>query len=241
MTVRSFAAVFTDVLAPETIRNGVIYVGGLILSICVHEWGHAFAADRLGDPLPRSEGRVTLNPLAHVDPLGTLFLPIMTIVMAVSNPEIASRILGWGKPVRVSLSPRSISRKISLRTAHVLIAAAGPAMNLLFAAVLSFAYFAVIRWGNSETLQYTKILSGYILMNVGLCFFNLLPLGPLDGGGMLVNLLPRRYAHIGELSEKYGAYVLFGLLMTGLLGYYMLPARLAALHWIGFLTRLGIG
>lgn len=211
------------------------------MSICVHEWGHAFAADRLGDPLPRTQGRVTLNPLAHVDPVGTLLLPILSIVMAVSNPEIAARILGWGKPVEVSLSPRSISRRVSLRTAHAIIAAAGPAMNIVFALVLSVGYFALVRWGSLETLQYLKIVQGYIVMNVGLCFFNLLPLGPLDGGGLLVNLLPRRFSYIGELSERYGAFVLFALLMTGLLGYYMLPARLLALHWIGLLTRLGIG
>ena len=70
-----------------------------MLSICVHEFGHAFVADKLGDPLPRSQGRVTLNPLAHIDPIGTLLLPLVAVF---SGPAIGSRILGWGKPVQIS-------------------------------------------------------------------------------------------------------------------------------------------
>lgn len=211
------------------------------MSICVHEWGHAFAADRLGDPLPRSQGRVTLNPLAHIDPIGTVVLPLVAFFTALSHPEIGARILGWGRPVEISLSPRSISRKVSLRMAHVIVAAAGPAMNLVFALVLSGVYLGLLRFGSIDTMKFASMLANVILMNIGLCFFNLLPCPPLDGGALLVNLLPRRFAHLGELSERYGSILLFMLLMTGLLGYYMWPARYAGALWIGLLTRLGIG
>ncbi len=228
-------------MSPETIRNGVVYLVGLILSICVHEWGHAFAADKLGDPLPRSQGRVTLNPVAHIDPVGTILLPLIAFFTSITNPEIGARIMGWGKPVQISLSPRSISRKITLRTAHIIIAAAGPAMNIVFALLISAAYVSVLKWGPSESMKFVTILQNMILMNIGLAFFNLLPCPPLDGGALLVNLLPRRLSHWGELSERYGSILLFMLLMSGLLGYYMLPARYAGAIWIGLLTRLGLG
>src|SRR5436309_12738226 len=113
-------------LDPETLKHGLIYVVALVLSVCVHEFGHAFVADKLGDPLPRAQGRVTLNPLAHIDPIGTLLLPLVAIF---ASPAIGSRILGWGKPVQISLSARSITKKVSIRTAHALVAIAGPMMN----------------------------------------------------------------------------------------------------------------
>jgi Zn-dependent protease len=114
-------------------------------------------------------------------------------------------------------------------------------MNLVFGLVLSAGYFGLIKWGPSDAMKFATILSNLILMNVGLAFFNLLPCPPLDGGALLVNLLPRRLSHWGEAAERYGSILLFMLLMSGLLGYYMLPARIAGAIWIGFLTRLGIG
>src|SRR5262245_8559331 len=106
------------------IRDGAVYLLALILSICVHEFGHAFVADRLGDPLPRAQGRVTLNPLAHIDPIGTLLLPVVAFVVSLSDPAAGAKILGWGKPVRVSLSARSMTRRFSIKISHLFIAAA---------------------------------------------------------------------------------------------------------------------
>ena len=128
----------------DQIRLGVVYLVALILSICVHEFGHAFVADRLGDPLPRAQGRVTLNPLAHIDPIGTLLLPAIAFFV---GGAVGSRILGWGKPVQISLSARHITRKVSIRTAHALIAIAGPSMNILFALLLSGVYVGLIKAG----------------------------------------------------------------------------------------------
>src|SRR5438105_8930160 len=110
---------------PERIRDAAVYLVALILSICVHEFGHAFVADKLGDPLPRAEGRVTLNPLAHIDPIGTLLMPLI----AFFGGSLGGRILGWGKPVRISLSARTMTPRFSLKTSHLFIAIAGPGMN----------------------------------------------------------------------------------------------------------------
>lgn len=220
---------------PEKLRFGLIYLVALVLSICVHEFGHAFVADKLGDPLPRSQGRVTLNPLAHIDPIGTLLLPLVAVF---SGPAIGSRILGWGKPVQISLSARAISRKISIRTAHALVAIAGPMMNILFALVLSGVFFALIK---AEQRPLAIGVANVIAMNIGLCLFNLLPVPPLDGGAVLAWFVPRRYDHLLDGLNRYGFIILFALLMTGLLSRIMWPAMIISDFWIEHLARWAIG
>jgi Zn-dependent protease len=219
---------------PEKLRFGLIYIVALVLSICVHEFGHAFVADKLGDPLPRSQGRVTLNPLAHIDPIGTLLLPLIAIF---SGPAIGSRILGWGKPVQISLSPRSITRKVSIRTAHALVAIAGPAMNILFALILSVVFMGLIKSGR-DTLA--DAVANVISMNIGLCLFNLLPIPPLDGGAVLRRFVPRRFDNLLDGLDKYGFIILFALLMTGLLSYIMWPAMIISTYWLQHLYHWAI-
>jgi Zn-dependent protease len=217
---------------PEHIRDGFVYLVALIMSICVHEFGHAYVADKLGDPLPRAQGRVTLNPLAHIDPIGTIVLPLVAFITSINAPEIGSRILGWGKPVEVSLSARSMTRKISIRTADILISIAGPAMNILFALLLSGVYVALLKFATTErAFSFVRPVSSIIAMNIGLCFFNLIPCPPLDGGHVAVNLLPRRHP-IAELLERYGQFLLFALLMTGMLRVIMSPVRDLAYLWL---------
>jgi Zn-dependent protease len=218
------------------IRDGIVYLLALIMSICVHEFGHAFVADKLGDPLPRAQGRVTLNPLAHIDPIGTLLLPILGFAFSASGSAMGSRILGWGKPVQVSLSPRALTKKLSVTTSHALIAFSGPLMNLLFAAVLSGVFVALGRFASGRTLQLVNPLASVIAMNIGLAFFNLLPCPPLDGGAILKWLLPRSLSWVSDELEKYGSFVLLALLMTGALRYFMIPARIAAGFWIDHLV-----
>src|SRR3954468_4334343 len=101
----------------------LLYLIALVLSVSVHEFGHAFVADKLGDRLPRSQGRVTLNPLAHIDPIGTLLFPFI-------GGLTGALMLGWGKPVFTSLSARHIPRGMTMSTAHLLVSIAGPAMNV---------------------------------------------------------------------------------------------------------------
>ncbi|MDB4964422.1 MAG: peptidase [Myxococcales bacterium] len=216
---------------PEKLRFGLIYIVALVLSICVHEFGHAFVADKLGDRLPRSQGRVTLNPLAHIDPIGTLLLPLIAIF---SGPAIGSRILGWGKPVQISLSPRDMTRKISIRTAHALIAMAGPAMNILFGLLLSGILLGMIKSGH---LQFAQPVAAVIQMNISLCLFNLLPIPPLDGGAVLRRIMPRRFEPQLDQLDKFGFIILFALLMTGALSWLMWPATVVAQFWLEHLIH----
>jgi len=223
-------------MTPEHIRDGLVYLVALIMSICVHEFGHAFVADKLGDPLPRSQGRVTLNPLAHIDPIGTIVLPLVAFFTSINSPELGSRILGWGKPVEVSLSARSMTRKISIRTADILISIAGPAMNILFALLLSGVYVALLKFATTEkAFSFVRPVASIIAMNIGLCFFNLIPCPPLDGGHVAVNLLPRRHP-VADFLQNYGQYILFALLMSGMLRVVMGPVRQLAGLWINLLT-----
>jgi Zn-dependent protease len=210
----------------EKLRYGLIYLVALVLSICVHEFGHAFVADKLGDRLPRSQGRVTLNPLAHIDPIGTLLLPLVAVF---SGPALGQYILGWGKPVQISLSPRDITRKMSIRTAHALIAIAGPMMNILFGLILSGVFIALVK---AQKIELAKGVIGVIKMNIGLCLFNLLPIPPLDGGAILARFVPRRYDNVLDGLNRYGFIILFGLLMTGLLWKLMWPAFIIEDFWI---------
>lgn len=211
------------------LRDGLVYLVALILSICVHEFGHAFVADKLGDPLPRAQGRVTLNPLAHIDPIGTLLMPLVAFFAA---PSVGSRILGWGKPVRVSLSASSLTRRWSVKFSHLLIAVAGPMMNVLFALVLSVAFVLLYKFAGGATQQLALPVERIILMNIGLAFFNLIPCPPLDGGAILHGILPRSLEWITEWLEKYGFIILFALLMSGALRYLMIPARIVGEFWI---------
>src|SRR5262245_55179839 len=105
-------------MSPERIRLAIVYLLALIVSIAFHEFGHAFMADRLGDRLPRSEGRVTLNPFAHIDLIGTIVLPLLMFL----NPGL--RGLGWGKPVRTN--PVAYTRRLRMKVGHLIVAAAGP-------------------------------------------------------------------------------------------------------------------
>src|SRR5579859_7467499 len=93
-----------QVFSVRNIQLAVINLVALVLSICVHEYGHALVADKLGDPLPRSQGRLTLNPLAHVDPVGTLLFPLVAFGLTMSGSMLGAYVVGWGKPVQVSLS-----------------------------------------------------------------------------------------------------------------------------------------
>jgi Zn-dependent protease len=224
------------VFSVRNIQLAVINLVALILSICVHEFGHAFVADKLGDPLPRSQGRVTLNPLAHIDPIGTIAFPLAAFFLAAAGSSLASMMLGWGKPVQVSLSARHMTRKLRIKHSHLLIALAGPTMNVLFGLLLSGVFIGLIRGGMAPmSLEGVPLLPYSVLqvvaLNIGLALFNLIPCPPLDGGAVLAGILPDGNRVVGFLN-RYGSMLFFALLFTGLLGYLMKPASWVSGWWM---------
>lgn len=163
----------------------------LVIAITIHEFSHAFAADRLGDPTPRMQGRLTLNPLAHLDPIGTLMLLIVRF--------------GWGKPV--VFDPFNLRNP---RRDAAIISLAGPASNMLLSSTLSLILHALL------TTPYAMIayivIQPIIVMNVLLAVFNLVPIHPLDGFKIVEGLLPPDYARQWQELESYGMIFLLFLI-----------------------------
>ena len=173
----------------ENLRQALLLFIVLLLSISLHEYGHAKAADLLGDPLPRAQGRVTLNPVAHWDLLGTIIIPAAMILLpALMGSALPFALIGWGKPVIISLP----NRKTRVRD-DILITLAGPGMNLLIAVFAVVAGGLFFRFANAghvplpdETLQRIANFAQLSMsMNLFLLAFNLVPLPPLDGSHIL--------------------------------------------------------
>jgi Zn-dependent protease len=199
----------------------------LILSICVHEFGHAIVADKLGDPLPRSQGRTTLNPVAHADPIGTLLFPLISLVATAG----ASLGFGWGRPVEVS--PRHFTRRISMRTGHMLVAAAGPMMNILFGIFISLVLLTLLTTGVlAPDSRLVDALRSAIFINFVLAFFNLIPAPPLDGGTVIEGLLPARYLPTWHKLAVYGPFVLMAVIfIPQVRNVFLAPAQWLFTSW----------
>ena len=178
----------------------------ILASLTVHEAAHAWTADRLGDPTARMLGRVSLNPIVHIDPIGTLLLP--AIAIASGFP-----ILGWAKPV-----PVNTSRLREPRRDFMLVAAAGPGSNVLLAIVCAALYSALPGDGLAAAL-----LNATVRINIFLAVFNMIPVPPLDGGNVLAGLLPREGAAVFESMRPYGVLILYALMFTGALSAIIMP------------------
>ena len=162
---------------PQTLRDGLLQLILLIISIGLHEFGHAWMADLRGDPLPRMQGRVTLNPFAHADPIGTIAIPAVMIFL---SPGFG--LIGWGKPVQISL-PNPKTRRMD----DIYITLAGPAMNL----VLCFAFAVIGGLGNFDPKTQEVVIDFLrmgIILNASLVVFNLIPIPPLDGSRLALRL-----------------------------------------------------
>jgi Zn-dependent protease len=177
-------------------------------SLTVHEAAHAWSADRLGDPTARMLGRLSLNPIVHMDLIGTVILPLIAVF---SNFPI----IGWAKPV-----PVNTSRLRNPRRDFMLVAAAGPASNLLLALAGALAVRAALGGGG---LTSGHPLVQIVLINVLLAVFNLVPVPPLDGGNVLAGLLPPSAATVFARVRPYGFIVLYGLMLSGALTTMIVP------------------
>ncbi len=193
----------------------IYFMIGLIVAITIHEFAHAFAADRLGDPTPRAQGRLSLNPLAHLDPLGTLMLFLVHF--------------GWGKPV--IFDPYNLAHP---RRDAGIISIAGPASNFLLAVFLSvlLRFFPIPDF-------FAALFYIVILLNISLAVFNLVPVFPLDGEKILAALLPRDLAYEYQaVMNRYGTIILI-LMILPLFG--NSPVISLITPAIDFLTRLLLG
>jgi len=206
----------------EQVRDSLLYLIALILSITVHEFGHAWMANRLGDRLPAAQDRLTLNPLRHIDPIGTIVFPLLA--------QAGMPVLGWGKPVQTN--PTAYTRKVTMRGGHALVAMAGPAMNLVMAAAVSVLVIVLAKTVGLPGDMLGQLLGKLVALNLFLMFFNLLPIPPLDGGAVLAWLLPPSMGNILAFLERWGFLILLGLLMTGSLRFLMIPAAFVIDSWI---------
>lgn len=172
----------------------ILWLLGLVSAITIHEFAHALAADKLGDPTPRSQGRLTLNPLAHLDPLGTIMLLIAKF--------------GWGKPV--IFDPYNLENP---KNDSVVIALAGPLSNIILATILSMLV-RLSPFAGPTVQVVSTILVPAIFLNVMLAIFNLIPIHPLDGGKILVGLLPDRQAkEVDQFLHKFGTIILIAIIL----------------------------
>jgi Zn-dependent protease len=161
----------------------------LILSVIIHEISHGYMADRLGDPTARLQGRLTLNPIKHIDPFGSVILPLM---MAIITPGF---VFGWAKPV--PYNPYNLNNK---RSGEFLIAAAGPLSNLIIALIFGL----IIRFVQQGVMTpFIEIASYIVIINLTLAVFNLIPIPPLDGSKLLFSILPQQYGKTRMMLETY--------------------------------------
>lgn len=183
--------------------RGLMFLVPLVLSLTVHEWAHAYSAYRLGDDTAERQGRMTLNPLVHIDPIGTIIAPLLGIPF------------GWAKPVPIT--PTRFRRDVSMRAGIMITAAAGPISNLLLAVVLSVSYGLLLRFGviGYASGGVDRLLTIAIEMNVALCLFNLLPVPPLDGSRVADGLVPYRYRHLWDQFTRYSWIALLLVIVLG--------------------------
>jgi Zn-dependent protease len=186
----------------------------LVGSLSVHEAAHAWAADRLGDPTARALGRLSLNPAVHVDPIGTVVFPLLA---ALTNLPL----IGWARPVPVDVRYLRAPRRD-----FALIAAAGPISNLLLAGLGAGMVMALGGLGPVlDAGLRGETLVQWVVLNVLLALFNMIPVPPLDGGNVLLGLLPTGAADALERIRPYGFLVIYALMLSGLLSAVLRPVQ----------------
>ncbi len=202
---------------PELIAQLVIYMVVLIFAISAHEAAHAWMSDKFGDDTARMLGRVTLNPLAHIDPLGTLLIPIAGFVLGhMGGAAAAIPLIGWGKP-----TPVNPLRWRNKDLANVMVSGAGIMANLTIGIVTLIIIKVIQLTGIGSSIPESLVspvemfLSFSLLMNVSLAIFNLLPFPPLDGSKILETFLPSSFQPILRVMEQYGFMILMVLMYMG--------------------------
>lgn len=203
---------------PGALFSLLLSIPGVLVAITFHEFAHGFVAYKLGDNTAKDEGRLSLNPLDHLDPIGTLMLLFAGF--------------GWGKPVHVN--PRNYTRKISMEKGEAIVSSAGPIMNILLAIIFTLIYFAVKKYASVAFLSST--VGGIILLlifsiistNIGLGVFNLIPLPPLDGSKIIMPFLPYKAKEFFVNNEQIFSLIFVVLWVTGIAGIIITPV----INWV---------
>ncbi len=206
------------------IQKIAIYALPVIFAITVHEAAHGYVARYFGDMTAHLEGRITLNPLNHIDPIGTILVPTLTM--------FAGGILfGWAKPVPVDFGKLRNPKRDMLW-----VAAAGPASNLVMAILWAIVFSYATHAPAAFVTPLAYMAQAGIMINVVLLVLNLLPLPPLDGGRIAVSLLPNHLAYQFSKLERFGFIILIVLLFTGVLSQIMMPFIKGTIWLIGAIT-----
>jgi len=216
-----------DVDLVNLVSHLIIYMVVLLMAISCHEAGHAWMSYKYGDDTAFMLGRVTLNPVSHTDPIGTLLIPIISFVLGSVGGALASiPLIGWGKPTPVN--PRKWSK---YKQANVMVSIAGIGANLILTVIGFVIFKALLETGaingtNADTglIKVIVIFFQYMIMlNVSLAVFNLLPFPPLDGSKVLATFLPESFQPVFNLLEQYGFLILMLLIYWGLIGIIIRP------------------
>ena len=194
---------------PEMIRDILIWAVPVLLAITVHEAAHGYVARYFGDPTAEQAGRISLDPFRHIDPVGTVIVPLCLFVL--SSMAGHPWTFGWAKPV-----PVNFSRLRNPKADMLWVAAAGPFANLAMAVVWALV-FALMAGKAQQTQFYVLMAMAGMVINGSLFFLNLLPIPPLDGGRIAVSLLPNRLAWKYARIEPFGFLILIALIVTGAL------------------------
>ena len=211
----------------EGILNLLLTIPGVLIALTFHEFAHAYAADKLGDETPRMQGRLNLNPLSHIDPIGFVFLIVAGF--------------GWGKPVQID--SRNFNGKYSISKAEAIVSAAGPIMNFVLAFVFLIIYYILFKVtnvmsgiANEWQIIIYKVVLYTISINIGLGVFNLIPLPPLDGSKILMHFLPYNGKEwFYNNQQKF--YIIFLIIwVTGLAGDILNPIFSVVLNGMDWLA-----
>lgn len=213
------------------IQNIAIWAVPVLLAVTLHEAAHGFVANLLGDPTAKMLGRLTLNPIKHIDPIGTIAVPLLLGLMTQFT-----MLFGWAKPV-----PFTVQNFKKPERDTALVAVAGPLANLIMALFWAIIFKLSLSFGvkNNSLLFLTLTSQAGIIINLILMILNLIPIPPLDGSKVVAAFLPGKYSYYYLRFESFGLLILITLLVTGILGHIIQPIYLFFIQMISSLFGLG--